>query len=262
MDCVHNSQIFHAAAKPRTSVIESQSHRLYGYGNAVIGGDIAQMVERVLCMHKVRGSIPCVSIFCFLRLYAHYVSPHLFLFRASPRPQPVSANGAGTHAQLAMAAGPKSQYAHLANLAVAVRARPNRACPPSFSLSRRDRPGAASRRSSHLSPPRLASQCSSWRRCAPRTASGRGLARARWEERGAPDSFWTVTRMKPRPSGRSGSAWGFLTWKGKAAGRDAHTESADAGDLEGARGGNRDARAGAGDAAEGRDADRGVGRVV
>ena len=45
---------------------------------------------------------------------------------------------------------------------------------------------------------------------------GSRFARARWEERGAPDSFWTVTRMKPRPSGRSGSAWGFLTWKGKA----------------------------------------------
>jgi|TARA_B110000977_G_scaffold76823_1_gene103647 small subunit ribosomal protein S34 len=43
---------------------------------------------------------------------------------------------------------------------------------------------------------------------------GSRFARARWEERGAADSFWTVTRMKPRPSGRSGTAWGFLTWKG------------------------------------------------
>jgi small subunit ribosomal protein S34 len=45
---------------------------------------------------------------------------------------------------------------------------------------------------------------------------GSRFARAQWEQRGAPDSFWTVTRIKPRPSGRSGTAWGFLTWKGEA----------------------------------------------
>ena len=35
-------------------------------------------------------------------------------------------------------------------------------------------------------------------------------------DRGAPDSYWTVSRMKPKPSGRAGRAWGTLTWKGEA----------------------------------------------
>lgn len=29
------------------------------------------------------------------------------------------------------------------------------------------------------------------------------------------DTFWTLTRMRTRPSGRSGDAWGVLTWKGR-----------------------------------------------
>ena len=113
-------------------------------------GDIAQMAERVLCMHKVRGSIPCVSIFCFLRLHAHTRSHEPMparerrrdlssLFRRfCRRVSSVRTAQGRTRAPLAMAAGPKSQYAHLANLAVDfVRKRPNRACPPSFPLSRR-----------------------------------------------------------------------------------------------------------------------------
>lgn len=124
-----------------------------------------------------------------------------------------------TRAQLAMAAGPKSQYAHLANLAVDfVRKRPNRACPPSFPLSRRDRPGAApdALPTDRSPPPRSRVAVFELAKMRPSYGVGSRFARSRWEERGAPDSFWTVTRMKPRPSGRSGSAWGFLTWKGKA----------------------------------------------
>ena len=116
-----------------------------------------------------------------------------------------------------MAAGPKSQYAHLANLAADfVRKRPNRACPRIFSLSRRDRPAPLPdvRLTSLSSSPRVA--VFELAKLRPSYGVGSRFARARWEERGAPDSFWTVTRMKPRPSGRSGSAWGFLTWKGKA----------------------------------------------
>ena len=132
----------------------------------------------------------------------------------------VSATAQGrTRAQLAMAAGPKSQYAHLANLAVDfVRKRPNRACPPSFPLSRRDRPGAApdALPTDRSPPPRSRVAVFELAKMRPSYGVGSRFARSRWEERGAPDSFWTVTRMKPRPSGRSGSAWGFLTWKGKA----------------------------------------------
>ena len=186
MDCLHRSQIFHAAAKPRTSVIESQSHRLYGYGNAVIGGDIAQMVERVLCMHKVRGSIPCVSIFCFLRLYAHYVSPHLFLF---PRVRLVPARQCERRRDPRAARdGGRSEVAVRASREPrgGLRARATQPCVPAFLFPL---PTRSPRRRfptfvSPLSPPRLASQCSSWRRCAPRTASGRD-SRARGGRSGA-----------------------------------------------------------------------------
>jgi len=50
----------------------------------------------------------------------------------------------------------------------------------------------------------------------PEYGVGARFARTRWEHRGAPDSFWTVSRMKPKPSGRAGRAWGTLTWKGEA----------------------------------------------
>ena len=33
-------------------------------------GGVAQMVERVLCMHEAQGSIPCSSNFYFLVFYA------------------------------------------------------------------------------------------------------------------------------------------------------------------------------------------------
>ena len=29
------------------------------------------------------------------------------------------------------------------------------------------------------------------------------------------DTYWTLTRVAPRPGGRSGKAWGVLTWKGR-----------------------------------------------
>ena len=50
----------------------------------------------------------------------------------------------------------------------------------------------------------------------PEYGVGARFARTRWEHRGAPDSYWTVSRMKPKPSGRAGRAWGTLTWKGEA----------------------------------------------
>jgi small subunit ribosomal protein S34 len=30
-----------------------------------------------------------------------------------------------------------------------------------------------------------------------------------------PETYWTLTRIAPRPTGRSGKAWGILTWKGR-----------------------------------------------
>ena len=30
-----------------------------------------------------------------------------------------------------------------------------------------------------------------------------------------PETYWKLTRIVPRPSGRSGKAWGILTWKGR-----------------------------------------------
>ena len=185
-------------------------------------------------------------------------------FPACASSQPVSANGAGTHAQLAMAAGPKSQYAHLANLAVDfVRARPNRACPPSFSSPDAIAPAPLPDvRLTSLAPtPRVA--VFELAKMRPAYGVGSRFARARWEERGAPDSFWTVTRMKPRPSGRSGSAWGFLTWKGKARPGVTRIPKAQTPGIWKVLEEETETRAaGAGDAAEGRDADRGVGRVV
>jgi small subunit ribosomal protein S34 len=50
----------------------------------------------------------------------------------------------------------------------------------------------------------------------PQYGVGSRFTRARWEHRGAPDSYWTVMRMKPKASGRAGRAWGQLTWKGEA----------------------------------------------
>ena len=44
---------------------------------------------------------------------------------------------------------------------------------------------------------------------------GSKFALKRWEKKGAPDSYWTVTRMLPKPTGRSGKVWGTFTWKGE-----------------------------------------------
>jgi hypothetical protein len=41
-------------------------------------GGVAQMVERVLCMHEAQGSIPCSSNFCF------YFPSFLLLFLLPP----------------------------------------------------------------------------------------------------------------------------------------------------------------------------------
>lgn len=44
---------------------------------------------------------------------------------------------------------------------------------------------------------------------------GSKFALKKWEHKGAPNSFWTVTRMVPKPTGRSGKVWGTFTWKGE-----------------------------------------------
>lgn len=162
-----------------------------------------------LCLHFLFSATECS--------FNRFGSITFSCFAVCPVPPSRQCVRRRDRAQLAMAAGPKSQYAHLANLAVDfVRKRPNRACPRIFSLSRRDRPAPLPdvRLTSLSSSPRVA--VFELAKMRPAYGVGSRFARARWEERGAPDSFWTVTRMKPRPSGRSGSAWGFLTWKGKA----------------------------------------------
>jgi small subunit ribosomal protein S34 len=54
----------------------------------------------------------------------------------------------------------------------------------------------------------------------PDNGVGSKFARTRWEARGAPDSFWTVTKVRPKASGRAGKAWGTLTWKGEEKGKE------------------------------------------
>lgn len=44
---------------------------------------------------------------------------------------------------------------------------------------------------------------------------GSKFALKKWERKGAPNSYWTVTRMVPRPTGRSGKVFGTFTWKGE-----------------------------------------------
>ena len=49
----------------------------------------------------------------------------------------------------------------------------------------------------------------------PEYGVGSRFALRKWEKKGAPDSYWTVTRMVPKPTGRSGKVWGTFTWKGE-----------------------------------------------
>ena len=79
----------------------------------------------------------------------------------------------------------------------------------------------------------------------PHYGVGSKFARTRWEERGAPDSFWTVTKLKPKASGRAGKAWGTLTWKGEEKGVEQHPQGDDQGDLESDRGRDATGRTGA-----------------
>jgi len=46
---------------------------------------------------------------------------------------------------------------------------------------------------------------------------GRAFTKHSWRARPDwyPDTYWTLTKIKTRPSGRSGEAWGRLTWKGR-----------------------------------------------
>ena len=75
---------------------------------------------------------------------------------------------------------------------------------------------AASRPPDALSPPPRSQTVFELAKQLPEYGVGARFARTRWEHRGAPDSYWTVSRMKPKPSGRAGRAWGTLTWKGEA----------------------------------------------
>jgi small subunit ribosomal protein S34 len=47
---------------------------------------------------------------------------------------------------------------------------------------------------------------------------GRAFTKHSWRARPDryPETYWTLTRIRVRPSGRSGEAWGRLTWKGRA----------------------------------------------
>lgn len=49
----------------------------------------------------------------------------------------------------------------------------------------------------------------------PEYGVGSKFALKKWERQGAPDSYWTVTRIAPKATGRSGKAWGTFTWKGE-----------------------------------------------
>ena len=177
------------------------------------------MVERVLCMHKVRGSIPCVSIFCFLRLCAHSVTrrqDHLFLFRA-PRPSPSvrTAQGPTRSSRWRPVRSRSTRTSRTSRWTSCARDPTVRARLPFPSPDAIAPAPLPDVRLTSLAPtPRVA--VFELAKMRPAYGVGSRFARSRWEERGARDSFWTVTRMKPRPSGRSGSAWGFLTWKGKA----------------------------------------------
>ena len=109
-----------------------------------------------------------------------------------------------------------------------VRAKPNRACPrrralrpiadriPSSPQPPSVSPPQASRPPDALSPPPRSQTVFELAKQLPEYGVGARFARTRWEHRGAPDSYWTVSRMKPKPSGRAGRAWGTLTWKGEA----------------------------------------------
>jgi len=46
---------------------------------------------------------------------------------------------------------------------------------------------------------------------------GRAFTRASWRARPTvyPETYWRLTRIKTRASGRSGDAYGVLTWKGR-----------------------------------------------
>ena len=149
-----------------------------------------------------------------------------------------------------MATGPRNQYAHMAKLAVDfVRKRPNRACPrapPSRLLPHRAPPSALRDPfPARASPVSRAAQSTSSRRCSRTTAWDPSSRAFRWEERGAPDSFWTVTKLKPKASGRAGKAWGTLTWRGRGEGRRAaHPQGDDQGDLESDRGRDATGRTG------------------
>lgn len=125
-----------------------------------------------------------------------------------------------------MASKVAGQFAHMKNVAAEfVRAKPNRACPPRpvFRLdgsmlfpidSHRPTIDRVTSIPDGLLP--LRSTVFELAKQLPQYGVGSRFTRARWEHRGAPDSYWTVMRMKPKASGRAGRAWGQLTWKGEA----------------------------------------------
>eukprot|EP00238_Polyblepharides_amylifera_P000753 CAMPEP_0196572340 /NCGR_PEP_ID=MMETSP1081-20130531/2409_1 /TAXON_ID=36882 /ORGANISM="Pyramimonas amylifera, Strain CCMP720" /LENGTH=120 /DNA_ID=CAMNT_0041889627 /DNA_START=148 /DNA_END=510 /DNA_ORIENTATION=+ len=42
---------------------------------------------------------------------------------------------------------------------------------------------------------------------------GSQMKRTSWN---CPDSYWTITKVRPKQDGRSGSVWGVRTWAGKS----------------------------------------------
>ena len=54
----------------------------------------------------------------------------------------------------------------------------------------------------------LAKQCDNW-------GVGCKFAKRTWEGLPESETYWTITKIKTKPTGRSGAVWGALTWKGK-----------------------------------------------
>ena len=97
--------------------------------------------------------------------------------------------------------------------------RPSPDCRPDpFFPSTTVRLTAASRPPDALSPPPRSQTVFELAKQLPEYGVGARFARTRWEHRGAPDSYWTVSRMKPKPSGRAGRAWGDADVEGRGEG--------------------------------------------
>ncbi|KIM25620.1 hypothetical protein M408DRAFT_331149 [Serendipita vermifera MAFF 305830] len=50
----------------------------------------------------------------------------------------------------------------------------------------------------------------------PKDGVGARVAQRRWTAKGIEGSYWEVTKIRLKPDGQHGKAWGRLVWKGKA----------------------------------------------